>query len=190
MEWGLRFSANDTNSDLQEIDQAFNEAFQGNKGRNVIATTDCEGNLFEQFNRAFDFILSRLNRSFRIDGVQRTEELEIPREAIREALLNAIVHRNYHNLAPTKVVIWSDRLEIFSSGSFPGPIDVENLRVGRTYLRNPIICRIFRETGYIEKLGSGFITILDSYQAMKLPRPQVIDGGGFCQMHPVSPYKQ
>lgn len=155
--------------------------FQGSSGREVIATIDCEGDLFAQFNSTYDFVLNRLTKSFRIDDPQRSEKLEIPKKAIREVLLNAIVHRNYHIQAPTKVAVWSDRIEVFSPGSFPGPIDVNNLRAGRSYIRNPNICKAFREAGYIEKLGSGFIVMLDSYQDYHLPQPQVIDGGDFVK---------
>lgn len=155
--------------------------FQGVEGRNVIATVDCEGDLFMQFNASYDFILSRMTKSFKIDGPQREEKLEIPKKAVREILLNAFVHRNYHISSPIKIGVWSDRIEIFSPGSFPGPIDVNNLRSGKSYIRNPHICKIFREAGYIEKLGSGFIVMLDSYRTYQLSPPQVIDGGDFVK---------
>lgn len=155
--------------------------FRGTEGRDIVATVDCEGTLFDQFLKAFDFILTQLTRSVTFDGPQRKEDLEIPEKAVREALLNAIVHRNYHLLAPIKVAIWSDRVEIFSPGGFPGPISTNNLRTGRSYLRNPNICKVFREAGYVEKLGSGFIVILDSYEAAGLPKPQVVDGGDYVK---------
>ena len=166
--------------------------FQGSEGRDVIATVDCEGDLFTQFNAAYNFILSRLTRSFQIEEPQRSEKLEIPKKAIRETLLNAFIHRNYHIQAPTKIAVWSDRIEVFSPGSFPGPIDVNNLRTGRSYIRNPHICKAFREAGYIEKLGSGFIVMLDSYQAYHLPSPQVIDGGDYvkCVLSRPSPQQK
>lgn len=60
--------------------------FKGVSGRDVVATVDCEGPLFEQFESAFAFLLSQLSRSFVIRGAKREETLEIPEEAIREAL--------------------------------------------------------------------------------------------------------
>ena len=164
--------------------------FQGIEGREVIATVDCEGDLFRQFNTAYDFVLTRLTTAFTIEGPKRTEKLEIPKKAIREAILNAFIHRNYHIQAPIKLAVWANRIEIFSPGAFPGPIDVNNLRTGRSYIRNPNICKAFREAGYIEKLGSGFIVMLDSYQSYNLPPPQVIDGGDYvkCILSRPSPY--
>lgn len=155
--------------------------FQGVTGREVVATVDCEGTLFNQFNQAFSFITSRLSKSFTIKALKRDEKLEIPPVAIREALLNAIVHRNYHIKAPTKIAIYDDRIEIFSPGQFPGPIRTDNLKAGITYLRNPMICKILREANYIEKLGSGFIAIFDSYQEHGLKSPQVIEGENYIK---------
>ncbi|MBS0655247.1 MAG: hypothetical protein JSR46_05700, partial [Verrucomicrobia bacterium] len=99
-----------------------------------MATVDCEGPLFEQFETAFAFLLNRLSRSFIIRGAKREETLEIPEVALREALLNAIRHRNYHQSSPTRVSIYDDRVEILSPGTFPGPLDATNLRAGLTFL--------------------------------------------------------
>ena len=167
--------------------QYFSEAmiicthFSGVKGREAIAAKDCEGTLFNQFHQAFEFINSRLYHSFTIKGLKREETLEIPKVAIREALLNIIVHRNYHTKAPSKIAIYDDRIEFFSPGQFPGMIVIENLKSGITCLRNTAICKILREANYIEKLGSGFITIFGSYEKQKLQTPKVIEGDSFVK---------
>ncbi|MBI5273739.1 MAG: putative DNA binding domain-containing protein [Chlamydiales bacterium] len=155
--------------------------FRGISGREALATIDCEGDLFNQYHQAENFILNRLSRSYQIQSSKRTEILEIPQVAIREALLNAIVHRNYHLLAPTKIAIYENRIEIFSPGQFPGPLDLKNPRSGITYLRNPVICKVFRESGYIEKIGSGLITIFDSYETQNLVDPQIIEGENYVK---------
>ncbi len=155
--------------------------FQGIEGRETIATIDCEGTLFNQFHQAYAFIVNRLYRSFHIEALKRSEKLEIPEVAIREALLNIIVHRNYHIKSPAKIAIYDDRIEFFSPGQFPGPIIIENIKAGITYLRNPAICKILREASYVEKLGSGFITIFDSYEKANLEIPQIIEGENFVK---------
>ncbi len=155
--------------------------FEGNSGRKTLATIDCEGRLFEQFKQAYSFILGRLSKSFEIRGPKRTQKLEIPEVAIREALLNAIIHRNYHIKAPIKIAIFENRIEIHSPGGFPGPLDPSNLKAGITYLRNPVLCKIFRESGYVEKLGTGFISIFESYEKEGLADPQVIEGENFVK---------
>lgn len=83
--------------------------FKGVEGREALASIDCTGTLFDQFERAFDFIVSRLSKSFTIEGKRRKETLEIPEKAIREALLNMIVHRNYHQKSPSKIAIYQSR---------------------------------------------------------------------------------
>lgn len=170
--------------------------FSGTGGRKAIASIDCAGTLFEQFDQAYAFIISRLNRSFSIDGPKRQEKLEVPESAIREILLNALVHRNYHINGPTKIAIYDNRIEIFSPGVFPGPLDTQNLKMGLTYIRNNIICKIFREAGYIEKLGSGFITLFESYEKRHLYPPEVIEGENFIKCilprksFPSKPYRE
>jgi ATP-dependent DNA helicase RecG len=155
--------------------------FAGNAGREVIATLDCTGTLFEQMNEALNFILSKLSHSFTITGIRRHDVLEIPEVALREALLNAVIHRNYHIKSSIKVAIYNNRIEIFSPGGFPGPLNVQNLTLGFTYIRNLAITKIFREAGYIEKMGTGFITIFNSYEERNLPRPEIIEGENYIK---------
>lgn len=155
--------------------------FKGIEGREAIASIDCTGTLFEQFESAYEFILSRLSKSFVIRGPRREERLEIPAEAIREALLNLIVHRNYHYSSPSKIAIYRDRIEFFSPGIFSNPTIVNNLQSGFSYIRNIAICKVFREANYIEKIGSGFIAIFKSYKEWGLKIPSVIEGEGFVK---------
>ncbi len=155
--------------------------FMGTSGREALATFDCEGPLLQQFKDAFHFVISRLTSSFTIKGPIRKEILEVPQEAIREAILNMLAHRNYHISAPSKIFIYDDRIEFFSPGDIPGPFNVHNLRSGLTYVRNPIICNFFRRAGLIEKLGTGFITMLDTMEKEGLNPPHVIEGENFVK---------
>ncbi len=149
--------------------------FKGISGREAIASKLCEGTLVNQFNEALTFLERQLNRSFKIRGVRRQEELEIPEVALREILINVIAHRNYHINAPSKVAIFDNRVEIFSPGGFPGPLKLQNLKMRLTYIRNKAITRILREMRLIEKLGTGFITLFESYEKRKLKTPEVIE---------------
>ena len=155
--------------------------FAGTDGREALATKDCTGTLFEQYQEATAFILSRLYRSFTIKGFKREETLEVPEIALREALLNLLVHRNYHIKAPAKIAIYDNRIEFFSPGDFPGPLDTHNLLEGMSFLRNPAICRVFREAHLIEKLGTGLIALFNSYMQMELPLPHLLEGTSFVK---------
>lgn len=155
--------------------------FKGREGRDAIASIDCTGDLFKQYNDAFNFIVDRLSYSFSIKDSKRQETLEIPEEAIREALINAIVHRNYHITSSVKVSIYTDRIEFFSPGAFITCLNIDNLKSGISFIRNIAICKVFREAGYIEKLGSGWPTIFSSYEARNLKPPKLLEGENFIK---------
>lgn len=155
--------------------------FRGIEGRDSLASIDCEGTLLNQFHQAQHFVINRLSKSFSITGLIREEKLEIPELAFREALMNMLIHRNYHTSAPSKISIYDDRIELFSPGAFLGPIEQDQLLKGVTYLRNPAICKIFRELGLVEKMGTGFINIFKSYEKWGLDKPQIIEGANFVK---------
>ena len=169
----------------KKVDYWFSEAmiicshFSGVSGREAIATRDCTGNLFEQFSNAYDFILSQINKSFTITEPKRKEKFEVPEVAIRELLLNAIIHRNYNLRAPIKIAIFQNRIEIFSPGEFPTPF--ASIKLGLTDVRNMAICKVFRESGYIEKLGTGILTAFAAYEEWGLPDPSIINGENFVK---------
>lgn len=157
--------------------------FSGTSGREALATFDATGTLFAQHNEAMAFVISRLYKSYKIKGVgPREEALEIPPEAIREVILNALVHRDYYIRGPSRIFIYDDRIEVFSPGNFPGPLKADQLEMGFTYVRNAVIGRIFREAKLIEKLGSGLKTLFESYRERGLPPPQIIEGNGFVKV--------
>jgi ATP-dependent DNA helicase RecG len=156
--------------------------FKGVQGREAIASVDCTGTLFEQYQKGLLFLTSRLYRSFAIRGAgPRQEQLEIPEEALREVLLNALVHRDYHVRGPTKIAIFDDRVEVFSPGNFPGPLKPHQLEMGLTYVRNAVIGRVFREAKLTEKLGTGLRTLFASYRERGLDLPHVLEGNGFVK---------
>lgn len=155
--------------------------FSGITGREAIASKDCIGRLIDQYYSAYEFILNTLHKSFTIRGKIRSEQLEIPEIAIREVLINAIVHRNYHIRSPIKIAIYENRIEIYSPGIFPGPMAQYGLLSGTTFWRNTVICKVFRELGLIELMGSGFIELFRSYKERGLDAPKVIEGEGFIK---------
>jgi ATP-dependent DNA helicase RecG len=158
--------------------------FAGIEGRDTLWTQDCTGTLFDQYFCAMNFIKSQLYRSFTIKetDIIRKDILEIPEEAFREAIVNALMHRNYHIQAPIKIAIYDNRVEIFSPGIFPGPLAVDSLKLGMSYMRNRAISKILREAELSEKLGSGFIKIFNSYAQRGLKEPSVIEGDNFIKV--------
>lgn len=106
----------------------------------------------------------------------------IPPLAIREALLNALVHRRYTAVAPVKISLFSDRLEILSPGNFPGPIDLDELDSGVSYFRNPTLAHFARRLGLVERRGLGFPTILNSCRENNNPPPRFVEGSDYIKV--------
>ncbi len=157
-----------------------NHFFGNEMSKEVVTSKECLGTLDEQLHTAYNFVLNSLYKSWKIIGVLREEQWEIPVQAVRELVMNAIIHRNYHIPGPNKIAIFDNRIEIFSQGSFPGPMG-QNLKAGFTYIRNVGICKILREMGLIESFGIGFITTFSEYEKAGLRAPDIIEGENFIK---------
>ena len=121
-------------------------------------------------------IHSWLQRNFVLEQTKLKGQSIIPQEALREAIVNALIHRKYSIIGATKIALFENRLEIFNPGSFPGLVDINNLGDGTTYLRNPTIANIARRHRYMEKLGTGISLILGSCKKAGLKAPEFIEG--------------
>ena len=118
--------------------------------------------LFEVVDQAMKFIISYISVAFEFDGsIQRKERFAYPLPALREALLNAVIHRNYSDGSDIQIKIFDDKISIFSPGTFYGGISVADIQDDnyRSSLRNKLVAEAFYLTGSIEKYGSGFIRI-------------------------------
>lgn len=89
------------------------------------------------------------------DGVRRDAVERYPAEAVREAVLNALVHRDWTRAMEVEVVNYADRLEVISPGSLQNSMTVEKMLAGRRSARNPIIVEVMRDYGYVEHRGMG-----------------------------------
>lgn len=140
-----------------------------------------EGNIIQ----IVDKVLRTLDHKFLIrnisfEGMNRVETLEYPVAAIREMLLNALVHRNYMG-APTQIRVYDNKLSIWNHGVLPEGITLDKLTKSHSsYPRNPILAEACFRGGYIDSWGSGIMKIVDSCKAAGLPSPIMEeDGGGF-----------
>lgn len=114
------------------------------------------GDIFSVLENAQNFILNHINLRGEIKGLYRTDTYEIPVVALREALINALIHRDYINGGrDIKVGIYDDIVNIVSPGSFPNTITSEDIASGRSEARNKVVANIFKELGLIEQWGSG-----------------------------------
>lgn len=140
-----------------------------------------EGNLIELLRN----VLNQLNRKFLIrqihfEGMYRIEKGEYPVAAIREMLLNALVHRNYMG-AQTQIRVYDDKISIWNDGDLPEGMNLEALkRPHSSKPRNPIIADVCFKGGLIDAWGSGTIKIIDTCKQAELPEPELTErDGGF-----------
>lgn len=118
-----------------------------------------------QFDRCMDFYFKHINKQEEIRGAYRTTIEEIPLVAYREAVANAICHRDYNKEANIKVEIFDDRIEITSPGGLPVGISYEDFIDGKISLpRNRIIAEIFYRLKLIEKIATGIRRIKSYYR--------------------------
>lgn len=118
------------------------------------------------------FIKRNIALSAAIGEIYRKDRWEYPLDAIREAVINAVVHRDYAQTgSDIKIAIYDDMLEITSPGPLPDTLSVEELQNGRSVIRNRVLARIFKEMGLIEAWGSGIPKIrkaLEAYPEIRL----------------------
>lgn len=157
--------------------------FKGKTMDVFLDKKDYNGDLFSQLEKAESFIKNHINLRGEIKGLQRTDTYEIPIEAIREALINAVVHRDYINMGrDIKVGIYDDILNIVSPGGFPSTLTEKDILEGRSEIRNKVIARVFKELNYIEQWGSGIKRIKSSCLKYGLKEPIIKEIGDFVDV--------
>ncbi|MBP5536132.1 MAG: putative DNA binding domain-containing protein [Bacteroidales bacterium] len=113
------------------------------------------------------------------EGLRRIEPLEIPEDALREIVCNAIVHRDYRGTF-TQMRVWNDRIEVWNSGEFPPEITAENLMASHeSHPRNDLIAKVFYLAGFIESWGRGYEKIRDAFlkEELTVPTFEQVRGG-------------
>lgn len=133
------------------------------------------GHAFAILAEANDFIRRHLNIAsfYQPDSFIRIDKPTLPTMAVREALINAICHRNYQNHSAIHLAIFNDRLEVWNSGVLPKELTVEDLKKNHTsYPRNKLIADVFYRRGLIEKWGSGTTKMLAMCHKYGLPEPK------------------
>ena len=141
------------------------------------------GTVFELVDQAVDFVMSRVDFSVGAhdgENAAAPTRSEFPRDAIREAIVNAVCHRDYTSNACVQVMLFRDRLEIINPGPLPKGMTVEDLyRTHDSIPRNSLIARAMSWTSYVEKSGSGTGEILDKCVEYGLARPEFDPTTGF-----------
>ncbi|MFZ1749733.1 MAG: ATP-binding protein, partial [Saprospiraceae bacterium] len=122
-----------------------------------------EGTLDVQFQSSKNFILSNLPRKQNGNSFNSIGTPEISEIAIEEAVINALVHRDYGILSPIRVFIFLDRLEIINPGHLVNHLTIEKIKLGTTTARNPKLLRFASRIMVYRGLGSGITRILKEH---------------------------
>jgi ATP-dependent DNA helicase RecG len=144
-------------------------AFMGNdiEDANFIDSKDIAGKLSDVFQRTMSFLLSSLRSVQGEQGVNTTGQPEIPREALEELVVNALVHRDYFVPAPVRVFVFKDRVEIVSPGHLPNNLTVKNIVAGNSNIRNPILVSFASKILPYRGIGSGIRRALRLYPGIQ-----------------------
>lgn len=143
---------------------------------------EAHGNLFEQIRKTMDLLFSKYIKALiSYEGISRVETYEYPKEAIREALLNAVAHKDYSGGAPIQIKVFKDRLMIWNDGQLPDNWTVSNLlkkHASKPY--NPDLANTIFRSGYIESWGRGIEKMINYCLTAGIPAPNYsFDGSDF-----------
>lgn len=155
--------------------------FKGNKPvKPYIDFQTVTGNVFDLIDRAVDFVLRNIKKAiWLVPGqVQREEKYESPPEAIREAIVNAIAHRDYLSPSKAQIRVFDDYMEIWNPGELPKGWTVENLKQKHESIpRNPLLFKQFFWVKYVEDVGGGTLDMLNECKEWGIPDPEFEDTG-------------
>lgn len=138
--------------------------FQGSRKSVFKDRRELTGSLLEQLDEAFAYI-DRYNRTrAEFSGLDRVDTRDYPPEAVREALLNAVVHRDYSFSGAGLISIFDDRIEFVTIGGLVKGITLDDVRLGVSVLRNQHLANIFYRLRLIEAYGTGILKINECYE--------------------------
>jgi ATP-dependent DNA helicase RecG len=146
-----------------------------------IQTTDIvKGNLFAQLESALEILRTKyLLSKIKYEGIHRRDILEYPYEALREAIINALIHRDYSGTSQIQIRVYPDKLMIMNEGKLPPEVPVEKLKTNHLSIpRNTLLAEIFYYAGFIESWGHGTIKIVDNCIEQGLPEPDFVEENG------------
>lgn len=146
---------------------------RGASGTDIFDQIEIHGPMPKAVDRVMEFLLKHAYKTAVFGEVRRRDSYSIPVEAIREVVVNALVHANYAERGtPIRVGFYDDRIQVDSPGLLLPGMTVQSMRRA-SRLRNPSLARIFREAGIMEQWGTGVQRVYDQIAAAGLPEPRV-----------------
>jgi len=146
--------------------------YSGTEMSDTFLRETARGPLPEQIRAAEAFLMTNMRKGARIADFKRHEKSEYPLPAVREVIVNAVAHRDYQIRGEEiRVLLFNDRIDVYSPGRLPGHITVENI-VEERFARNEVIVQVLTDLGFVERLGYGIDRILRQMKEAGLPKPK------------------
>ncbi len=149
--------------------------FRGTTRALLVSRQEFWGPVQKQVRDAYEFLLSKINIRTKIQGLYRQDTYEFPKESLREAIVNAVVHRSYLEPANITVFLDDDRLEITSPGGLLQTVTIARMKEGYSKIRNRALTYAFIYMNLIDQYGSGIPRILKEFQENSLQEPKFLD---------------
>ena len=148
--------------------------FKGETRSIFVDKKEFEGSIIMQLEKAYQYVLEKINLGSDIVGIYRVDKYEIPPKSIRELIANAVIHRSYLEPNDIQVALYDNRLEITSPGMLLSGVNVKRMKEGFSKLRNRAIASVFAYVNIIEKWGSGIPRIMSELAEYGLEEPEFI----------------
>jgi ATP-dependent DNA helicase RecG len=153
--------------------------FKGTEPLQFLDMQVIEGGLIAQRAAIMAFIQRHISMAAAVKGLEREERWEYPLEALREAVTNALCHREYRDPGNVQVRIFDDRLEVWNPGTLPSELSLEALRrTHRSIPRNRLIAHAFFLIKFIEQWGTGTLRMIAVCREAGLPEPEFAELSG------------
>ena len=146
--------------------------FRGKDKYKILDSKEFDEDMHSNYQNALNYIQSKLNTEYIIKGGPRKEKLELPEDALREALLNAIAHRNYFSNANIQIYLFSDRVEITNPGGLVPGMTISDLGK-KSMPRNFLLFGLMQRMDLVEKVGSGILRIKKAMKEYGLKNPKI-----------------
>ena len=141
----------------------------------LIYRDEIHGNLFQQVDNTIDLLLTKYMKAYiSYEGLQRVERYLFPAPALREALLNAVVPKDYSSGNPVQISVYEDKIIFWNAGRLPDELSIELLQKKHPSIPyNPLVASAFFRTGYIEAWGRGIEKINNECKMAGVSLPDI-----------------
>ena len=146
--------------------------FRGSAKTHILDRKEFKGNLYDIYQEVMTYFQAKLNSALIPHAQGRDERLELPESALREAVVNAIAHRDYRSTANVQIYIFQDRVEIVTPGGLPAGMREEDLG-SRSVPRNPLLFNMLYRMKLVEQIGSGIRRIHDACLEHGVAEPNI-----------------